>query len=314
MPIMEWNCNRIDVLGLGCVAVDFVGTTNGLPPEGSKQLMQHFSICDGGLVGTALVAVARLGGIASFAGKLGHSEFAERAVSALKREGVDLDFLIRSENAEPLVGIVITNALNGERTIFWTAQAVEYPFPEEFHDNQWCKRIGALLIDSEAGQAAIQAAKMAQASGVPVIIDVENDYPHVAEAMAVSSHVVVSKKFAADYTGRTAVPEMLESLLARPGQTVIITQGQKGCSGLTDGKMFELTAFKVDAVDTTGCGDVFHGAYALAIARGQTVREAAKFASAAASLCATRIGGREGIPSQSELSNFIRGYENSCEN
>ena len=305
---MQRRDNNLDVLGLGCVAVDLVGTTNGYPPEGSKQLLQYFSVHDGGLIGTALTAVALLGGRASFAGILGYSAFAQRAVDALEKATVDLSFLIRKENAEPLLTIITVNTLNGERTILWTSQGVEYPFPNEFADTQWYRKTGVLLVDCQSGLAGIEAAKMAQANGVPVVIDVENNYPHVPDAMAASSHVIVSEKFAASYTGQSAVSEMLRGLLVRPEQTVIITRGQRGCCGLTDKRLFELPAFKVQAVDTTGCGDVFHGAYALAIARKQSVLEAAKCASAAAALCATKIGGRDGIPSQSELNRFLQDH------
>ena len=95
--------NNIDVLGLGSVTVDLIGTVENWPAEGTKHLFRDFAVCDGGLIGTALTAVARLGGKAAFAGKLGYSEMAERAFESLSREGVDMSCVLRQKDAEPIL-------------------------------------------------------------------------------------------------------------------------------------------------------------------------------------------------------------------
>ena len=295
----------IDVLGLGSVTVDFVGIVKSWPGEGTKQSLQSLSIHDGGLIGTALATVARLGGKACFAGKLGNSDMARRAIEAFKKDGVDTSFVIQTEGAEPIVAFVLTNSSNGQRNIFWTRQNVHYPLPSEFPDKNWFNNTGVLLVDFEAGQAGIEAARIASEHNIPVVVDVEQNEPHVTELMDVCSHVVVSEDFAADYTGNTDIRAILKKLRTSPNKTIIVTRGKDGCAGLASEGMFELPAFKVDSVDTTGCGDVFHGAYALAIARNKTVVEAARFGSAAAALCTTKIGGRDGIPSEEQLQRFI---------
>ena len=297
--------NNIDVLGLGSVTVDFIGTVEDWPGEGAKKPLKSFSIHDGGLIGTALTAVAKLGGKASFAGKLGSSDMARRAIEAFEKYGVDTSFVIPDENAEPIIAFVFTNSSSGQRNIFWTRNNVQYPFPSEFPDQKWYNKIGVLLIDFEAGQAGIEAARIAGENNIPVVVDIEQNEPHIPELLTVSSHVIVSDDFAADYTGKKTVQQMLAALKTSENQTIIITRGENGCAGLTNDGEFEMKAFNVDVIDTTGCGDVFHGAYALAIARKQTAYQAASFASAAAALCATTLGGRDGIPSQQQLQTFI---------
>jgi len=176
-------------------------------------------------------------------------------------------------------------------------------------DQDWLQRVRVFLIDFESGQAGLAAACMARRHQIPVVIDVERDEPHVAEAMRVSSHIIVSEDFAGPYPGRRRVPDMLAALRSDPEQVVIVTRGEKGCVGLSSAGEFTLPAFKVDVVDTTGCGDTFHGAFALALARGLAVVPAARFASGAAALCATQLGGRAGIPTGAQLEQLLREHE-----
>ena len=295
----------IDILGLGAVTVDFMGTVKSWPGKGVKTMLDSLAICDGGLVGTALVASARLGGRVAFAGKLGRSEMAMRALEALRRESIDTSFVVEARDAEPIVAFVLIDGTDGQRNIFWTRRNVQYPMPWEFPDKNWLTRTRVLLIDFESGYAGIEAARMARQQGIPVVIDVERDEPHVAEAMSVSSHIIVSEEFAGGYTGSRNVAGMLTALRSSPEQVVIVTRGEKGCAGSCNEEDFELPAFAVDVVDTTGCGDTFHGAFALALARGQPVVSAARFASGAAALCATQLGGRAGIPTAEQLGQFF---------
>jgi sulfofructose kinase len=299
----------IDVLGLGSVTVDFVGTLKTWPGKGAKEMLDSLMICDGGLVGTALVAAARLGGKVAFAGKLGRSEMARRALEALRRESVDTSFVVETEDAEPIVAFILTNSNNGQRNIFWTRQNAVYPFPSEFPDRNWFRRTKVLLIDFESGLAGIEAAKTAKQHNIPVVIDVERNEPHIAEAMSISSHIIVSEEFASGYTSSDDIAEMLAAMRSDPEQVVIVTRGKNGCVGSSNEGEFELPAFAVDVVDTTGCGDTFHGAFALAIARGQPVISAARFASGAAALCATQLGGRAGIPTAQQLEQFLSKHE-----
>ena len=301
--------DHFDVLGLGSVSVDFLGRLGTWPMKGCKQCLDDFSFRDGGLVGTALVAVARLGGKACFAGKLGTSPMATRAVENLRKEGVDTSYVIETEGAEPIIAFVLSSSSDGQRNIFFTRQWAQFPMPWELPDKKWYQRASVLLIDYDSVDAGVEAAKVANQHGVPVVIDVEGDIGYTAEALALSTYIIVSEDFARDYTHARDLRQMLESLRSRPEQTVIITRGENGCVGLTAEGAFELPAFKVDVVDTTGCGDVFHGAFALAISRNRPVMEAARFASAAAALCATKLGGREGIPTQKELELFMKNID-----
>jgi ribokinase len=294
----------IDVLGVGAVSVDFFGCADQWPHPGEKQRMHGFSIQDGGLVGTALVAVSRLGGRASFVGELGFSDMAERAVRQLECAGVDTSFLRREAGREPCVSFVIATG-EGQRTIFSSHQGTYFPSPDSWIDQSWYKKVKVLLIDHVSGRAGIEAAKIARIHGVPVVIDAERNTNLISEALIDSDHLVVPHHFAYLYTSAKEIRTQLHKMRTRSDQVVIITCGSVGCYGLVDEEEFHLPAFPVEVVDTTGCGDVFHGTYALKIAQGSSVLDSARFASAASALSATQVGGRSGIPTVGEVEKLL---------
>jgi len=295
---------RTDVVGIGAVSVDFFGTTEGWPALGEKERLQTFAVHDGGLVGTALVAVSRLGGRATCAGALGSSEMAERAVKALENERVDTSLILRAPGCEPCISFVISVA-GGQRTIFSSQAGVTFPKQDSWPNPEWYQSATVLLIDHVSGQAGIEAARVAKAHGVKVVIDAERLTKTIPEALSLSDHVVVPRDFASLFTGRSDIIEMLYALRKEERQTVVITCGSEGCSGLTEEGHFHIPSYPVDVVDTTGCGDVFHGAYCLMVAKGQTAVESSRFASAAAALSATRVGGRAGIPTLEEVKGLL---------
>ena len=301
----EHNKNRIDVLGIGAVSIDYVGTVDTWPEQGEKVDLRNFVVCDGGLVGTALAAVAKLGGNAEFIGKLGNSHSAKRAIEMLCKHGVGTSLIVSAENAEPVVSFVLINSKNGERSIFASKNSTQYPFPSELPRQDWHENLSVLYFDCESGMAGVETAKIARRHGIEVIVDLEDNGADVGNSIDVASHIVVSEHFAAVYSGKRGLSAMLKAVRSSSDQVVVITRGGEGCVGLTPNGQFELPAYKIDVVDTTGCGDVFHGAYALGIAREQSPYDAAKFASAAAALCATKYGGREGIPSMGGLMEFM---------
>ena len=180
---------KIDVLGLGSITIDYIGTIDKWPDEGEKYPIKQFSICGGGLIGTALVAAARLGGKVCFAGKLGSSEMSKRALKSLQAEGINTSFVIKEKNAEPILSFVLTNTITGMRNIFWTNQSVKYPSPSEFPYKNWFKKIRVLLVDHICEKAGIEAAKIARQNGIPVIIDVEQNMPWVPALIENSSHI-----------------------------------------------------------------------------------------------------------------------------
>jgi sugar/nucleoside kinase (ribokinase family) len=162
----------------------------------------------------------------------------------------------------------------------------------------------------------VRAARLARGAGIPVVADLEaSEGPLFGELLALVDHLILPWDVATALTGASSGPEAARGLWearADPGaggrSAVVVTRGTEGswcvCAE-RPGKVFHQPSFRVETVDTTGCGDVFHGAYAAALREGQPVEERLRFAAAVAALKATRVGGQKGIPSRGEVEKFL---------
>ena len=288
--------DKFDVTGLGSLAVDFIGNIEHWPEPGTKNPFTDFDIFDGGLTGTALTAVSRMGGKASFIGKLGKSGMAKRAAKALENEGIDLSNLINDNISEPIIAFVLSGYLNGERNIFFQKKNLNFPYPEEITDKYWYKRTKLFFTDHVAGEAGVLAARIAKKNDLEIVIDIERIQDESIELLELANHIVVSEGFAKLYSGSDSHKDQIKSLRKNNHQDIVITLGEKGCIVKSAEELLKVEGLIVDVIDTTGCGDTFHGIYALEISKGKNPFYAAKIANIAAAQCATERGARTAIP------------------
>jgi sugar/nucleoside kinase (ribokinase family) len=182
--------------------------------------------------------------------------------------------------------------------------------PDDWPPAQAISASKVLTIDHFGILGMIRAAKIARGTGVPVVADFESsDRPEFPQLLALVDHLIVSQEFAAELTGLTTPAAIVNALWTNERATVAITKGGEGCWFRTREDRAQVRhqpAFRVQIVDTTGCGDVFHGAYASALARGAGASERIQFASAAAALKATQPGGQSGIPGRQSVEAFLR--------
>lgn len=160
-------------------------------------------------------------------------------------------------------------------------------------------------------EGTIRAVRIARESGVGVVADLERDPgPPFDELLTLVDHLIISARFARELTGMDEPAQAGEKLLTHDRQAVVVTCGAAGCwylGGASGEGARHCPAFPVEVVDTTGCGDVFHGAYASALARGENLPQRVVFASAAAALKATRRGGQTGCPPLRTVKKFLKG-------
>ncbi len=301
-----------DVVGIGCNAVDYLCLMDRFPIEDEKMPVESIEMQGGGNVATALVAVTRLGGRATYHAVVANDHNRDGILQAFKRENVNTDHLIIRDGNNPLA-IILINRLTGSRTIIYSRRNVPTFHPDEV-DEELIRHSRVILIDFDFPEAVLVATETAREMNIPVVVDAEKPSPFAARILKDCTHVIASQGFAQYFTGmenETVENTLLEALSGRLGSPfVCITFGEKGALAFDREKnrTFRQEAFKVDTVDSTGAGDVLHGAFAFFLSRGYTLEEALRNSAACAACKCRQIGGRKGIPTLLEMEQFLEGY------
>lgn len=300
----------IDVLGLGCAAVDDLLYLPYYPPPDAKMPVSKRDRQCGGLTATAMVAAARMGSSCAYAAALGDDDLSKFVMERLQKAGVDTSHVVHRAAARPFHSIILVDESTGTRNIFFDNTGVIGADPSG--PSQDVIRSARVLFTDHVGIAgSIRGAKLARVHGIPVVADLErNDSPHFGELLALVNHPILSRDFALMITGEEDPARAVRKLWHTGCDTVVVTCGSEGCwyLGKGDHEPRFQSAFEVEVVDTTGCGDVFHGAYASALARGVERAERIRFASAVAALKATQPGGQVGIPTRAVVDEFLKNY------
>jgi sulfofructose kinase len=294
-----------DILGLGSVAVDdFVYVESYPPPDVKVRVRQRERQC-GGLTGTALVSAARLGCRCSYAGVTGMDEESDFALASLARAGIRVDLTSRRSEARVFHSTIIVDG-TGRRTLLCDGRNVQGA-ADDWPGEDVIRSCRVLFIDHVGMAGMIRAARIACAAGIPVVADLERaESEHIDELMTLSDHVIVPEKFASEVSGRRHPGDAAIALRRKDTQVVVVTCGERGAWYVGPGYApTRQEAYRVQAVDTTGCGDVFHGAYAAGLVFGLDAPSRMRLASAAAALKATRRGGQAGCPTLAEVQSLI---------
>jgi sulfofructose kinase len=300
----------VDILGLGCVAVDDLLYVESYPPADSKaRILSRDRQC-GGLTATALVAAARQGAQCAYAGMLGEDESSQFVVQRLQQEGIDVRHLRRRADARPIRSVIIVDRDRNTRTIFYDLEGA-VPVAPDWPPAELVQSARVLFVDHFGVEGVLRAARLALAAGIPVVADLESssDAPAFAELLAAVDHPIVSLDFARQWTGCEGPAEAALALWSPQRQAAVVTCGADGCWYVgrdEPTRARHQPAFAVQVVDTTGCGDVFHGAYAAGLARGLDLPARVQWAAATAALKATRPGGQSGIPARSAVEAFLQ--------
>ena len=295
---------RIRVICLGLSALDQVWRVERLfSGDGEKIRSLDYSTRGGGMAANAAVAVARLGGMVAFWGRGGDDAAGREMRAALAADSIDVEnFRLFGDGRSSVSGIVVDQS--GER------QIVNFRglFPEAA---DWLPlgevaRASAVLADPRWVEGAAALFGKARALGIATVLDGDVADAEIFERLLpLADHAVFSEPALAAFAG-SADEASLTKLARFKCRVIAVTRGENGVSWCQNGQMHRLAACPVDVVDTTGAGDVFHGAYVFAIGAGLGVHDAMAFAAATAALKCTRSGGRAGIPSITECLAFMR--------
>ncbi len=295
---------KFDVVGVGCCAVDYLGIVPHYPKLDVKMELLEFSKQGGGPVGTALVTLARLGACVSYIGKVGDDEFGRFLIDAFEEEGVDTKNIVIEKGASCRFAFIIVDKKTGKRTIVWSQDHISSLCSEEITRKSVTN--GRFLhVDQYEIDAAILSAKWAKEAGMRVVFDAEFVGRGVKRLLKFTDVLITSEDFAASFTGESDFEKSAKSLYKYQGGIVVVTGGDKGCICVSGDGIIRKRAFRVQVKDTTGAGDVFHGAFIYGLLQGWRLDKIAGFSCVVAALKCRELGGRAGIPRLSEVKRFF---------
>ena len=296
---------NIDVVGLGLNATDTAILVREFPALGGKEHVIKTSRQAGGQVATALVTCRRLGLKARYIGKVGDDEAGRFQLASLRREGLDLRYTRVARNTPNQLAYIIVDQATGERTVFWERDRRLTVLPAELLPKA-VTSAKFLHLDGCDLEACILAARWARGSGVPVVADLDTVYKKVETLFPLIDYLIASANFLPAVTGQDDPFRVLEYMareykIRAPGMTL----GRDGALVYWQGRYYYSPGFVVETVDTTGAGDVFHGAFVFGLAKGWSMDRILDFANAMAGLNCVTLGARGGIRSQKEAERLI---------
>jgi sulfofructose kinase len=297
----EGGAARGDVLCAGYACWDLIFEVGHHPGPDEKCFASALFSSGGGPAANAAVTVARLGGAAAFAGYLGGDFYGGRHLSELRAEGV-IPFVLQGSSPTPLSVILVKPG--GARTVISHRGETPAVLPGSLDFSKLEPAV--MLFDGHEPALSSFLAQRARKERIPVVLDAGSVHAGTVELAPAADYLLTSEKFARDFTGESD-PAAAAGKLAQIAPFVAVTLGAKGLVWRAGAEAGALPAVPVDAVDTTGAGDIFHGAFALEIARGANPLAALDLAGAAAALGCTKIGARQGIPTREELDRFLAG-------
>jgi sulfofructose kinase len=295
----------LDVLGIGLNATDTLLLVQEFPPYAGKVPFNRELLSPGGQVATAIVACSRLGLRTKYIGTIGDDLRGEIQRQSLEGTGVDTSGLIVRKDCPNQTAYIVIDERTGERTILWQRAPCLRLTPDEIQREDIISA-RLLHIDGYDREAAAYAARLARENGVPVSLDVDSVYPGFDSVLQYVDYLVAGSGWPAKWTGETDPFAALSVLQRKYGMRVAaMTLGDHGALALQGGRWFYSAAFEVTCADTTGAGDVFHGALCYAILEGMPMAKALEFSNAAAALNCTAIGARGHVPFRSEVDALI---------
>jgi sulfofructose kinase len=291
----------MDVLCIGHAAFDVTMSAQHHPAADEKLMADAMQLAGGGPAANAAVQVARLGGSAAFCGYLGHDPFGQAHAEELLAEGVDVSSLVRGTHPSPVSQILAKP--DGLRSVVtfkcdtpWLAQdAVDFS----------ALQAKAVLFDGHEPLASEAAMAWVKGKHIPTVLDAGSLHRGTEALAGQVDYLVASAKFARQYAGTDDMQQALRQLAGQHRQ-VVITLGSEGLIWARDGRSGRMPAFAVQALDSTGAGDSFHGAFALAVARRMDWEEMLRFSAAAGALTCSRLGARASLPDAAAVAGLLQ--------
>jgi len=302
----------IRIVVVGSSNTDMVIELAHLPAPGETELGGDFSMAAGGKGANQAVGAARAGGKVTMVARVGHDVFGDHAISGFRADGIDVEHVIQDPKAKSGVALIYVDKHSGENCIAVASGANARLSLDDLAKAE--KVIAAsqiLILQLEIPLAVVEAAAaFAAKSGVRVILNPAPAQKLPDSLMKQISVFTPNEVEAEFYTGSKVVTaadakKAADKLIAKGVDTVIITLGARGSFVATKTESKLVPSFKIKPLDTTGAGDIYNGALAVALGEGKTIYEAAAFANAAGAIAATRLGAQPSAPNRADIEAMI---------
>lgn len=299
---------QFDAVGFGLNAVDHLIVVPEYPAFDTKMRLLEHKLSAGGQTATAMVSLKRLGMNTAYAGRFGSDAEGYFGLSTLKEEGVNVDYAEMVEGASTQIAFITIDVRSGERTIVWDRDdRLAYKpeqAPAEFGS------LGKVLhLDAHDPLACVRIAEVAKTNGAIICADIDNVYSGLPELLPLIDIMIGSKEFPRRVTGVTGQRESLVELQRRFGCAIVgMTVGAGGAVVYCEGQFIESSGFHPPGGcrDTTGAGDAFHAGFLFGFLNGEDIETSAKIGNAVASMKCSALGARTGLPTRTELEEFVR--------
>lgn len=301
----------MDVIGIGLCTFDIMVKLPELPTWDHPVRLDEVVFDGGGPCGTALCAASKLGARTGFIGTAGNDWFAKYKLQTLKDHGVDVSHVLHRDAKENQVVIVNVDEHSGERIFNLSKDFYQYPVQAEELDREFVTSADYLLLDGHYLKASLQAAQWMHDAEKQVMLDGGKTNKRELDEqkkdlVKLTDILICGSGFAEALTGEREFLTAGRAALNFGPRIVVITRGENGSHTFTHEKEFHTPAFDVDVIDTTGAGDVFHGAYIVGLLKGWDLEKVALFASAVSAIECTYLGGRSGIPDFQQVDEFLK--------
>ena len=289
-----------DVAGIGLNATDTVILMPRFPEYAGKIAFTRELIMPGGQVATAMLTCAKLGLKAKYIGTVGDDERGRIQLDSLQASGIDLADVEVRRNCPNQTAYILIDERTGERTVIWKRDDCLRLKPESIREEMiTCARM--LHVDGTDSGACARAAEIARSHGIPVTVDVDTVYAGFEQVLPFVDYLIASSEFPSRWMKEPDTVRALEQLQDKYRIPVVgVTLGSFGALVRSEEKLVYSPGFEVNCVDTTGAGDVFHGAFCYSVLQKMPMREALELSNAMAALNCTALGARGGIATLAE--------------
>lgn len=295
-----------DVVGVGLNATDTLIILPRFPAYGGKVPFEREILSPGGQVASAMVTCSKLGLRAKYIGTLGDDERGRVQLESLRSSGVNIEDIEVRANCPNQSAYILVDRTTGERTVLWHRDECLRIDPAHLTPEKLACAL-LLHVDGHDTPAVARAAEIARAHHIPVTVDVDTIYPGFERVLPNVDYLIASSEFPSRWTHESDPFRALEMIQSEYGMRIAaMTLGAAGALARVDHNFIYSPGFVVDCVDTTGAGDVFHGAFCYSVIESMPVRDALEFSNAMAALNCTALGARGHIASLAEAQTLIR--------